>query len=67
MVLFAEEINRKRWWQANLYRDRSVNGAWNLLNSFKNKEISGQYKNFIRVSSADLEYLLNVIGPRVAK
>jgi hypothetical protein len=57
----------KRWWQANLYRDRSVNGASNLLNILKNQEISGQYKNFIRMSSTDFEYLLNVIGPRVAK
>jgi hypothetical protein len=34
---------QKRWWQANLYRDRSVNGALNLLNILKNQEISGQY------------------------
>jgi hypothetical protein len=67
MVLFAEGKNRKRWWQAHVYRDRSVNGAWNLPNILKNQEISGQYKNFIRMSSTDFEYLLNVIGPRVAK
>jgi hypothetical protein len=68
MVLFAEEKkNRKPWRQANLYRDRSVNGAWNFLNILKNQEISGQYKNFIRMSSTDFEYLLNVTGPRVAK
>jgi hypothetical protein len=64
---YLQKKNHKRWWQANLYRDRSVNGASNLLNILKNQEISGQYKNFIRMSSTDLEYLLNVIGPRVAK
>jgi hypothetical protein len=59
--------NHKRWWQANLYRDRSVNGASNLLIILKNQEISGQYKHFIRMSSTDFEYLRNVIWRRVAK
>jgi hypothetical protein len=58
---------QKRWWQANLYRDRSVNGSRNLLNILKNQEISGQYKNVIRKSSTDFEYLFMVIGPKVAK
>jgi hypothetical protein len=29
---------QKRWWQANLYRDRNVNGVSNLLNILKNKK-----------------------------
>jgi hypothetical protein len=50
-----------------IYIQTSVNGVSNLLNILKNQEINGQYKNVIRMTSTDFEYLLNVIGPRVAK
>lgn len=57
----------KRWWQTNLFRERSNGGGLPLMNILKNQEISGQYRNFIRMSSTDFEYLLNLIGPKIVK
>ncbi|XP_060867768.1 uncharacterized protein LOC132943020 [Metopolophium dirhodum] len=33
----------------------------------KEQEISGQYRNFIRMSSIDFEYLINLIGEKISK
>lgn len=57
----------RRWWQTDLYRQRSINGGATLINVLKEQEISGQYKNFIRMSSTDFEYLLNLVAPRIVK
>lgn len=46
---------QKRWWQTNLFRERNINGGATLMNILKNQEISGHYKNFVRMSSADFE------------
>lgn len=38
-----------------------------LFNNLQQQEISGQYRNFIRMSSIDFEYLINLIGPKISK
>lgn len=38
-----------------------------LLNDLQQREISGQYKHFIRMSYIDFEYLINLMGPKVSK
>jgi hypothetical protein len=38
-----------------------------MLADLNFQEISGQYKNFTRMSAMDFEYLMNLIGPKVEK
>lgn len=38
-----------------------------LFNNLQQQEISTQYRNFIRMSSIDFEYLINLIGPKISK
>lgn len=48
----------------NYLKKRSGN---ELLMDLKSQEISGQYKNFTRMSSSTFEILLTKIGPKIAK
>lgn len=54
----------RRWWQTELFQKR--NGS-ELLMDLKSQEISGQYKNFCRMSPSDFENLLQKIGPHITK
>ncbi|CAI6369107.1 unnamed protein product [Macrosiphum euphorbiae] len=47
------------------YRD--IYSGSDLLNCLQEQEISGQYRNFIRMSSIDFEYLINLIGAKISK
>lgn len=58
---------QRRWWETELFRNRTKYGAKNLLVDLKMQKISGQYKNFTRMSPTDFEYLLNAIGPKIKK
>lgn len=57
----------RRWWQTQLYTSRNVYGGNHLLLDLKFQAISGLYKNFTRMSPADFEYLINLIGPKIAR
>lgn len=64
-----KQTKKRRWWQTHLYTRRNdpmVNSNA-LLADLKFQEISGQYKNFTRMSPTDFEYLLNLIGPKIKK
>lgn len=61
-------VNKKRknrrWWRTALFKKRSGS---ELLADLKFQHVSGQYKNFTRMSPTDFEYLLNKIGPTISK
>ncbi|XP_063242786.1 uncharacterized protein LOC134542451 [Bacillus rossius redtenbacheri] len=54
----------RRWWCSNLFKDRVSN---QMLGVLKAQEISGQYKNFTRMSPTTFEDLLIKIGPKICK
>lgn len=57
---------RRRLWMTKILRSREIYSGSNLLNDLL-LEDTGQFKNFCRISSADFEFLINAIGPKVAK
>ncbi|GBP62543.1 hypothetical protein EVAR_21915_1 [Eumeta japonica] len=58
---------KKRYWTSNLFKNRGVCGGLSLIAILKNQVITGQYKNFVRMSPIDFEELVNLIGPSVHK
>ncbi|KAF9411106.1 hypothetical protein HW555_009968, partial [Spodoptera exigua] len=64
MYLLTEDrkSRKRRWWKTNLYKRRS-----SLLVELKSQHISGQYKNFTRMSPTDFEYLLTIIAPKISR
>jgi hypothetical protein len=58
---------QRRWWQTQLYTSRSVYSGRQLLLDLKFQEISGLYKNFTRMSPTNFEYLINLVGPKIAR
>jgi len=69
LMAYLEEKSKKRrkqrrWWQTDLYKKRN---GMEILLDLKSQKISGQYKNFTRMSPTDFENLLQKIGPRISK
>jgi hypothetical protein len=56
-----------RWWLSELCRARSVYSGTNLSADLRFVEVSGQYKNFTRVTAADFELLINLFCPKILK
>ncbi|CAL1267507.1 unnamed protein product [Larinioides sclopetarius] len=63
-VLNKKKKKERRWWITRLHQRRNVAS---LLRDLRFQESSGQFKNFVRMSSADFEKLICLIGPKVAK
>uniref|UniRef100_V5GGY0 Uncharacterized protein n=1 Tax=Anoplophora glabripennis TaxID=217634 RepID=V5GGY0_ANOGL len=67
-LLLSSLLNKKRkfrrWARTALYKKRSGS---QLLEDLKFQHISGQNKNFTRMSPTDFENLLNKIGPAISK
>lgn len=61
---YTRKRRKRRWWRTNLFKKR--NGT-ELFMDLKSQEISGQYKNFTRMSPSDFEHLLQKIGPRISR
>lgn len=59
-----QKRQHRRWWRTNIFRKRMGN---ELLQVLKAQQISGQYKNFTRMSPTTFEDLLVKIGPRICK
>jgi hypothetical protein len=67
-ILFRRRKRReRRWWQTELYRKRSVYSGTSLLTDLKFQAVSGQYKNFTRMTPGDFELLINLISPKTVK
>jgi hypothetical protein len=58
---------QRRWWQTLFFSRRAEYSCKSMLADLRSQEISGQYKNFTRMSPMDFEYLMNMIGPKVEK
>jgi hypothetical protein len=67
MLSRRRKRRERRWWQTELYRKRSVYSGTSLLADLKFQEVSGQYKNFTRMTAADFELLINLVGPKIVK
>jgi hypothetical protein len=67
--ILSRRIKRRerRRWQTDLYRKRSVYSGTSLLADSKFQAVSGQCKNFIQMTPADSEPLINLIGPKIVK
>ena len=70
IIMYKLALNKKkkknrRWWITPLYSSRKSDS--NLLQSMLIEEDTGHFKNFVRMSSADFEVLLNLIGPKIEK
>lgn len=55
---------KRRWWRTDLYKERTGQG---LLRDLSFQHVSGQYKNFTRMTPNDFENLLQKIGPAISK
>jgi hypothetical protein len=54
----------RRWWKTQMYKRR---GGSELIMGLKCQKMSGQYKNFTRMSPTDFECLITLIGPKIVK
>lgn len=68
LALEKKSRRRRRWWQTQLFTRRSICGGKSLLlNDLRSQEVNGQFQNFMRMSSSDFDFLINLIGPKIAK
>nr|CAH7719326.1 unnamed protein product [Callosobruchus chinensis] len=68
--LIKKEKNKRqerRWWITQMYKNRHRYSGSTLLSDLRLEESTGQFKNFVRMSSEDFEILINLIGPKVEK
>lgn len=57
---------KRRFWRSKLSIDNENRWA-NLLNSMKSDVHSFHFQNFTRMSSADFEKIIDLIGPKIIK
>jgi hypothetical protein len=50
-----------------MFKNRYIYSGSNLLADLKFQEISGHYKNSVRMAATDFEFLLNRIAPCIVK
>lgn len=56
--------NPPRFWESDFYKKRRSNS---LVLQLRSQELSGHYKNFLRMSSSNFEYLYNLVLPAIQK
>lgn len=66
-VLEQKKKRDKRWWITQFYKSRQIYSGSTLLRDLKFQECSGQFQNFVRMSSTDFEEIINMIGPKISK
>jgi hypothetical protein len=57
----------RRRWLKSVFVKRGSHGGSSLLRDLKFQSVSGQYKNFTRLSPTEIEYLLTLIGEHITK
>lgn len=57
----------RRYWIKHLYQDKSQLDGIKLMDLLSLDESTGHFKNFLRMSANDFEFLINKIGPKIAK
>lgn len=71
-IVISEENNKKRprrhprYWQRSFLQARKNYSGSHLLTDLKVDDAAG-FKIFCRMSVTDFEYLLNLVGPKIAK
>ena len=56
--------NKKRWWVRQFFQRRKIYSGENFILDLYDGDL---LNNFTRMSSSDFEFLINLIGPQVAK
>ncbi|XP_022818061.1 uncharacterized protein LOC111350654 [Spodoptera litura] len=64
--VIKKKWRRRRWWMLTIHRNRTKNSMENQFAELY-AEPSGEFNNFVRMSSSDFEYLLQKISPTIAK
>ncbi|XP_022177580.1 uncharacterized protein LOC111038683 [Myzus persicae] len=67
LALKKNSKRRRRWWTTHLYTRREETGGNTLLQDLRTQEINGQFQNFMRMTSTDFDFLINLIGPKIVK
>jgi hypothetical protein len=60
-------LTTRRFWIKHLYQTKNQDGGGRLLQTLLMDESTGNFKNFLRMSSEDFEILINWIGPKIQK
>lgn len=66
-LALKQSRRKRRWWQTQLFAHRLHFSGSTLLTDLRTQEINGQFQNFLRMSSSDFDYLINLIGPKTEK
>jgi hypothetical protein len=66
-LIMKKQHRKRHWWQTEMFWNRYIYSGSNLLADLKFQEISGHYKNFVRMAATDLEFLLHRITPYAVK
>ncbi|XP_008180263.1 uncharacterized protein LOC103308527 [Acyrthosiphon pisum] len=67
LAMKKKSKRRRRWWTTHLYTRREETGGNTLLQDLRIQEINGQFQNFMRMTSTDFDFLINLIGPKIVK
>lgn len=62
-----KQLKKRRYWIKHLYQDRSQLDGIKLMDLLSLDESTGHFKKFLRMSANDFEFLINKIGPKIAK
>ncbi|CAH1970881.1 unnamed protein product [Acanthoscelides obtectus] len=68
-----QKKRKPRYWVRPFLKERNKYGINEMINNLRkddlgiNGELRSSFKNFVRISSADSEYLIQLVGPKIFK
>ncbi|CAH2003850.1 unnamed protein product [Acanthoscelides obtectus] len=68
-----QKKRKPRYWVRPFLKERNKYGINEMINNLRkddlgiNGELRSSFKNFVRISSADFEYLIQLVGPNIFK